>query len=504
MVLDRDPRRRHPAHGAVSQPRRRRPQRRDQPTAPPRGPIDRRRAMTGTVCIRNADWVVAWDGSAGRHAYLRGGDVAFADGALTFVGRGYRGAADEIVEGRGLMVMPGLIDVHSHPNLEASYRGIREEHGVPEMYMSGLFERATAFWPDDQGKLACAEAAYCELLLSGVTTLVDISGDYPGWVELIARSGLRGVLAPTYASARWVVRRPHLLEYEWNEPAARQKFDAALALCAELGKHPSGRLSGMVAPAQIDTCAEDLLRDSIAAAHERGLPFTIHCAQAVGEFYEMVRRHGITPVQWAHQVGLTGPGTILGHAMFVDEHSWLHWWSRKDVGLLAETGTSVAHCPTPFARYGQTLEDFGKYRRAGVNMGIGTDTVPQNMLEEMRWATVLARIAAEDIRTSEMADVFHAATAGGARAILRDDLGRLAPGARADLVLVDLAEPWMMPARDPLRSLVFHAADRAVRDVWVDGQQVVAGGRVLTLDRAGALARLTAAQARMEAMVPSR
>ena len=460
--------------------------------------------MTRTVWIRNADWVVAWDPSAGRHAYLKNGDVAFAGNALTFVGRGYGGAADEIIDGRGLMVMPGLIDVHSHPNLEASYRGIREEHGVPEMYMSGLFERSVAYWPDAEGMLACAEAAYCELLLSGVTTLVDISGEYPGWVDLIAKSGLRGVLAPSYASSRWVVRRSHLLEYEWNEQAARGKLDAALRLCGELAKHPSGRLSGMISPAQIDTCTEDLLRDSIAAARERELPFTVHCAQAVGEFYEMVRRHGITPVQWAHQLGLTGPGTILGHAIFVDEHSWLHWWSRKDVSLLAETGTSVAHCPTPFARYGQTLRDFGKYRRAGVNMGIGTDTVPQNMLEEMRWATVLARIAAEDIRTTEMADVFHAATAGGARGLLRDDIGRLAPGAKADLVVVDLANPWMMPARDPLRSLVFHAADRAVRDVWVDGQQVVANGRVRTLDRAGALARLTAAQARMEAVVPSR
>ena len=251
--------------------------------------------MTKTVCVKNADWVVAWDASSRRHAYLERGDVVFAGDTLTFVGRDYPGRADETIDGRGLMVMPGLIDVHSHPCLEASYRGIREEHGVPEMYMSGLFERAGAYWPDDEGKLACAEAAYCELLRSGVTTLVDISGDYPGWVELIARSGLRGVLAPSYASSRWVVRRSHLLEYEWNEAAGRQAFEEALRLCDDLAKHPSGRLSGMISPAQIDTCTEDLLRDSVAAARERGLPFTVHCAQAAGEFHEMVRRHGITP-----------------------------------------------------------------------------------------------------------------------------------------------------------------------------------------------------------------
>jgi cytosine/adenosine deaminase-related metal-dependent hydrolase len=457
-----------------------------------------------TVCVKNADWVVAWDASSRRHAYLEHGDVAWSGDTLTFVGRDSSGRADETIDGRGLMVMPGLIDVHSHPCLEASYRGIREEHGVPEMYMSGLFERAGAYWPDDEGKLACAEAAYCELLRSGVTTLVDISGDYPGWLELIARSGLRGVLAPSYASSRWVVRRSHLLEYEWNEAAGRQAFEEALRLCDDLAKHPSGRLSGMISPAQIDTCTEDLLRDSVAAARERGLPFTVHCAQAAAEFHEMVRRHGITPIQWAHQIGLSGPSTVLGHALFIDEHSWLHWWSKKDIGIMADTGTSVAHCPTPFARYGHTLEHFGKYRQAGVNLGIGTDTVPQNLIEEMRWATVLARIAAEDIRSTEMADVFHAATAGGARALLREDLGRLSPGAKADLVLVDLKNPWMMPARDPLRSLIFHAADRAVRDVYVGGDLVVANGRVVTLDQAGAVERLTAAQQRMEASVPAR
>ena len=202
--------------------------------------------------------------------------------------------------------------------------------------MSGLFERASAYWPDDEGRLACAEAAYCELLLSGVTTLVDISGDYPGWIDLIARSGLRGVLAPSYASSRWVVRRSHLLEYEWNEPAGRQKFEAALRLCDEIAKHPSGRLSGMISPAQIDTCTEELLRDSVAAARERELPFTVHCAQAVAEFHEMVRRHGITPIQWAHQIGLAGPGTLLGHALFIDEHSWLHWGSRKDIAIMSD------------------------------------------------------------------------------------------------------------------------------------------------------------------------
>jgi cytosine/adenosine deaminase-related metal-dependent hydrolase len=98
--------------------------------------------------------------------------------------------------------------------------------------------------------------------------------------------------------------------------------------------------------------------------------------------------------------------------------------------------------------------------------------------------------------------VFHAATVGGATALLRDDLGRIAPGAKADVVCIDLADVTMQPARDPLRSLVYTAAERAVRDVYVDGVQVVRERRVLTLDRATAVARLAESQQRMLADVP--
>ncbi len=372
------------------------------------------------------------------------------------------------------------------------------------MYMTGLYERVLAFRLDEAGRRAAAEVAYAELLASGVTAVADLSAPLEGWIDLVARSGIRGFLGPVYASARWHMERRHELRHVWDEAAGRQAFERALQIIAEAERHPCGRLSGVLHPAQIDTCSEALLRDSVDAARSTRRPLTTHAAQSVHEFNTMVGRHGVTPIQWARDIGLLGPQAFLGHAIFIDEHSWLHWWSRRDLALLAESGTSVAHSPTPFARYGQTLEDLGRYLRAGVNVGIGTDVSPHNLLEEMRWAAVLARIAAEDITTVGLADVFHAATVGGATALGRGDLGRLAPQMKADLVLVDLADPGMMPARDPLRSLVYTAAERAVRDVYVDGVQVVADRRVLTLDRADAAGRLQEAQRRMLEAVPTR
>ncbi len=135
-------------------------------------------------------------------------------------------------------------------------------------------------------------------------------------------------------------------------------------------------------------------------------------------------------------------------------------------------------------------------------MALGTDVSPHNMLEEMRNAAILARVSGQDIAAGITAEVFHAATIGGATALGRDDIGRLAPGCKADLVVVDLSDVNMIPVRDPLRSLMYTAAERAVKDVYVDGIKVVSDRKVLTMDRAEAAAGVAEAQARMIEAVP--
>ena len=450
--------------------------------------------MATTTLIVNAAWVAAWDAASERHVYLRDADVAFTGNTIDFVGTGYDGTADQTIDGRDLFVMPGLINIHSHPQTEPASKGIREEHGVPEMYMTGLYERMLAFKLDAEGRRAGAELSYGDLLLSGVTSLADLSSDFGGWLDLLGRSGLRGFVAPGYASAAWKLENSHFLDFVWDEAAGRQGFEDAIRLIEEAEAHPSGRLTGIVFPAQIETCSAELLRDSFDFARETGRPYTTHLSQSVIEFNEIVSRHGMTPVQYAQSIGILGPATTLGHCIFIDQHSSLRWHTRRDLSILAETGTSVAHCPSPFARYGDAMEDVGGYLRAGVNLGMGTDVAPHNVLEEMRLALTASHLMTKDIHASSTSDLFHMATVGGAKALLRDDIGRLAAGTKADIVLVDLANPAMMPVRDPLKSLIYHAADRAVRDVYVDGNKVVADGEVLTLDRADDFAGRTAAE----------
>jgi 5-methylthioadenosine/S-adenosylhomocysteine deaminase len=260
----------------------------------------------------------------------------------------------------------------------------------------------------------------------------------------------------------------------------------------------------MLCPAQVDTCTPELLKASHALARERNLQVQIHVSQSVAEFHEMYRRHGATPVQWLDSLGVLDDRAILGHAIFLDHHPWLHWTSRRDLDLLRERGASVAHCPTVFVRRGITLRTFGSYLRAGVNVGVGTDTYPHDFLKELFVASYAARVIGETVTDHSAAELLTAATIGGANAMRRKDLGRVAVGAKADFILVDLDHPAMRPIYDPWRTLVYSADDRAIRDVWIDGRRIVADGLVTTIDIEAATAALEEAQAKVLARVPER
>src|SRR3712207_5996556 len=327
--------------------------------------------MATTTVIRNAEVAVAWDASAKQHTYLTGADVAYSGGAITFVGRGYDGAADEVVDGAGLMVMPGLVNIHSHPSSEPMNKGFTDEVGSPGLYNSSLYEYLPIFRPDAEAVPSCVRVALSELLLSGVTTVADLSMAHPGWLDLLAESGMRVCVAPMFRSARWYTKNGHLVEYEWSEAAGEKAMEEALRLVERAEQHECGRLFGMVVPAQIDTVAPGLLKESSQEAKARRLSWQIHAAQSVVEFHEITRRHGLTPIGWLDSLGVLGERAIIGHGIFLDDHPSTPWHTGTDLKRLAETGTTVAHCPTVFARRGITLKHLGRYKRSGVNMEIG-------------------------------------------------------------------------------------------------------------------------------------
>ena len=457
--------------------------------------------MTTTTCIRDAEWIIGWDAASGQHGYLRDGDVVWEDDRLIQVGGRYEGHADREIDGARRLVMPGLVNIHCHPTQTPIFRGFVEEYGNPRLFYASRHPFRQSFLQDEAAQLASARYGLAEMLACGTTSIVDLSHTYPGWLDLLAESGLRAWAAPMFRSARWYAETGQETKYDLADDKGASAFAEAQEVMDAAEAHDCGRLSALVSPAQIDTCTEELLVAAKDLARAKGRSLHTHGAQSFPEFNQMARRNDLSPIEWMDRIGFLGARTIIGHAVFTDEHPWLLWPRRNDLRLLAESGTSVAHCPTVFARDASMMHHLGAYMDAGVNIAIGTDTHPQNLFEEMRMAETNARLAAGVRHTSSTARVFHACTIGAATVLGRDDIGRLAPGAKADIVVCDLDEPNMAPMRDPLRNLVWSSAGRCVRDVWVDGQQRVAAGEVLSIDWPAAARALQAEQDRTAAAV---
>ncbi len=453
--------------------------------------------MPDTITVvRNAAWIVAWDEGASQHVYMQDADIAFSKDGILYVGPTYEGHADEVIAGASLMVMPGFVNIHCHSGDEPIAKGLFEDVGTASLWGNALYEYSALIDADEDAKAACQTVMLGDLMRSGVTTHLDIAFPHSKWLSLAADSGLRTYLAPGFREAQWRMAGSHRLDFEWNKAQGRDRYAEALAFVDQARTHPSGRIDGVIAPSQIETCSEELIQDAVAAARSRGMRITIHAAQTMAEHEELLRRTGETAPALLERLDVLGPDLILGHCIFLDHHSWTRQRSRDDLNRLARSGTSVAHCPVTFARSGMTLESLGAYRRAGVNVGIGTDSYPFNMLEELREALICSRIAGRSVFDLDTGGLFSAATLGGAKALGRSDIGRLSPGAKADLALVDLTHPAMQPVHDPLRNLIHCAAERAIRDVYVDGEAVVKEHRIVNLDYDGAVRELQDAQKR--------
>jgi cytosine/adenosine deaminase-related metal-dependent hydrolase len=452
-------------------------------------------SVPGRIAIR-AGWIVAHDGRG--HRLLRDGVVVVEGERIVHVGRTFEGTADETVDARDRVLTPGLITTHAHIAGSPLDRSFIEDRGSPQFWYSGLFEmlpvRGGA--QDDEAGRACVDFSMAELLRGGVTTCMEIGGLGEYVVERAGHYGLRVYMGLTFRSGRWLTRDGRRVVWEWDEDAGRRGLRRAV----EFFKQHDGAHGGLVrcyfSPAQVDTCTPELLVEAKRWADETRRPYTVHTSQSVVEFNEMLQRHGKTPVAWLGELGVLGDNTVLGHAIIVGGSSWTNY-PAGDVAIMAESGCSVAHAVWVFARRGVLMESFALYRTAGVNVALGTDTNPQSVIEAMRWAAVCSKIVERNTEATTAAHAFDAATLGGARALGRDDLGRVAPGATADLVLWKAASWGMTPLRDPIKNIVYNATAEDVDRVYVGGRLVVAGGHVLAADEAKILADLQSGGERM-------
>ena len=448
----------------------------------------------GRTSLR-ASWVLAHDG--GSHRLIPDGEVVLEGARILWVGRRFPGEVARRVEFGPALISPGFIDLDALSDLDTTVLSI--DHG-PAWAKGRVWPRAYAararemYDPDE---LAFQKRyAFAQLLMNGITTAAPIASlFYREWGETVAEftaaadaaieMGLRVYLSPGFRSGGMVVDGPGQLAPVFDEARGLAGLTDAIDFIRAQDGRGDGLVRGMLAPDRVETCTEGLLRATDAAARDLGCKIRLHMAQGQMERETVAALHGTTAPAWLESLGLLTDRLIAPHATQA---------TGGDLALYAARGVSVVHCPLVSGRGGSVLRTFDRLRAMGITIAMGTDTAPADMLMNLLTALVTCRAAGGEVRTP---DLWNAATLGGAKALGRDDLGRIAAGLPADLAVFDLADPIMTPAIDPVTTLVTGGSGKVTLATFVDGR--LSMRRVDGRAQVAGIPDLAAAQTRAQA-----
>lgn len=436
------------------------------------------------------------------HCIIDGGEIVHDHDRVVFVGRGYDGPVDEEIDAGNAIVSPGFIDTNALADIDHaifdSWPDRSRSLGLAwsESYLAdhgARFDRAALKFR--------REFAISQLIRNGITTMMPIASEtYLDWcetyedmadtAEAVRALGIRAYLGPSYRTHVPYTDGTTILLHE-DEQKGIDGLNDAVRFIEDFAGTADGRIQGALLPARIETQTETTLRETRRIADSLGVPVRLHAAQGLFEIETMINRTGRRSIPYLHDIGFLGARTFIPHvwtvpgnrlmpARLADPDFGLP--EGDDLSLLAKTDTSVIFCPIPTAHYGGGIETIDSYRAQGVRVVIGTDSAPPNMIRALDLATAETKILSSDRTAAQAADLFRAATLEPARALGRDDLGRLAAGAQADYFVLDLSRNHIGPHGDPIRTLVMNADGRDIDRVVVAGNTIVSSGDIITVD----------------------
>ncbi|MBZ4690899.1 MAG: 8-oxoguanine deaminase [Cereibacter sp.] len=442
-------------------------------SSPPRIFLDRKWVGMSEVLIRGAEVVVTMDGA---RREIAGGDVLVRGGVIAAVGQGLT-SAGRVVEAKGCVVTPGLVNTHHH-----LYQTLtRAVPGGQDALLFGWLKTLYPIWgrfgPEEI--FVSAQVGLAELALSGCTLTSDHLYLYP--------NGAR--LDDTIAAAREVGLRFHPTRGAMSigesagglPPDALVEREAAIledSIRVADAFHDASEGSMLrvgLAPCSPFSVSRDLMREAALLARDKRVMLHTHLAENDEDVAYSLAQFGCRPGQYAEDLGWTGPDVWHAHCVKLD---------AGEISLFARSQTGVAHCPCSNCRLGSGIAPLRAMRDAGVPVGLGVDGSASNdagnLIGEARQAMLLQRVArgADAMSVREALEV---ATLGGAQVLGRPDCGSLEPGKRADLAIWDLSGIEATGAWDPVAALLLCGPTR-VRDLFVEGRQVVGDGQMLTLD----------------------
>ncbi len=452
----------------------------------------------------NGGWIVAW--IDGAHQILEQATMVYEGNRIIFIGSANDPEcpnSDTEIDARGKLVSPGLINLHCIANLDLQLlRMDRNDSGKISKPKSFVFNDDVPFILSDQDFKNSAEFSIATLLKGGTTTFATVtSSATKRWEEASPESyaladvsadiGARAWIGHFYREGCEYIDESGVMAMKWDSKEAMKGLDNAIELIKYIRSKSNPRLTGFLFPARTDRCSDDLLKETMRQSKLfGGLHVRTHFSEYLHEYREFKSRNPKrTMVEWLDQIGFLGPNVCLTHVVYIAGHSDTGESPGEDLNILSDSQTSVCHCPLVLAREGVALESFGRYLDAGINMGIGTDTFPPNILEEMRLAALINKIIDGRKDTGTIRDIYNAVTVGGAKALGRDDLGKLAVGCLADISIFDLTGLETGAIDDPMRTLLTAGTGRECDMVIVDGKILVRDGSLVGINESDLMER---------------
>jgi cytosine/adenosine deaminase-related metal-dependent hydrolase len=426
------------------------------------------------ILIRNAAAVVTMNST---REEIPGGDVLIRGGVIAAVGSNLAAPGAEVVEAKGCVVTPGLVNTHHHLYQTLTRAVPGGQDALLFGWLKTLYPIWAGFGPEEM--FISAQIGLAELALSGCTLTSDHLYLFPNGARLddtiaaAAEVGLR--FHPTRGAMSIGESMGGLPPDSLVEREAAILDDMIRVVDAHHDPRPGAMVRVGLAPCSPFSVSRDLMRDAAVLARDKRVMLHTHLAENDEDIAYSITKFGCRPGQYAEDLGWTGDDVWHAHCVKLDE---------SEINLFARSQTGVAHCPCSNCRLGSGIAPVRAMRDAGVKVGLGVDGSASNdagnLMLEARQSLLLQRVArgADAMSAREALEI---ATLGGAKVLGRPDCGSLEVGKRADIAIWDVSGIEAAGSWDPVASLILCGPTR-VRDLFVEGRQVVRSGQMATLD----------------------
>ena len=402
------------------------------------------------------------------HVYLDG-ILAVKESQIVYVGQGNQEIlkqADQIIDYQGAWIMPGLVNCHTHSAM-TGLRGIRDDSNLHEWLEDYIWPAEAEFKPEMTTK--AVKEALTEMLQSGTTTFNDMYNpngvDIAEIYEAVKASKMRCYFSPTLFSS--------------DVETTAETIARTRAVIEIIKDYQDPNFKVMVAPHSPYSCSRELLEASLELAKEENIPLHIHVAETQEESGIILKRYGKRPLAFLDELGYLDHKAVFAHGVELNE---------AEITRLADSQVAIAHNPISNLKLASGIAPIVQLKKAGVAVGIATDSVASNnnldMFEEGRTAALLQKMKSGDASQFPIETALKALTIEGAKVLgMEDEIGSLEVGKQADfLVIQPQGKIHLQPQENMLSHLVYAVKSSDVDDVYIAGEQVVKDGQVLTVN----------------------